>query len=63
MAEMQAKIFELKQQVQVNTEIKSTLDSWVRFENAIREREQSELATSVLASVEKSLKDPKIVIF
>ncbi|KAI9291622.1 ATP synthase subunit 4 [Neoconidiobolus thromboides FSU 785] len=60
LASMQSKIFELKQQVQVNSEIKSTLDSWVRYENAVREQEQKAVAAQVLENVQKSIKDPKI---
>ncbi|KAJ9083763.1 atp4 subunit B of the stator stalk of mitochondrial F1F0 ATP synthase [Entomophthora muscae] len=60
MAEMQSKIFTLKQQVSVASEIKATLDSWVRHENALREREQKLIASQVLSNIEKALKDPKM---
>jgi len=60
MAAMQAKLFELKQQVAVAAEVKATLDAWVRYENAIREREQKLLAAQVMANVEKALKDSKM---
>ncbi|KXN74154.1 hypothetical protein CONCODRAFT_15028 [Conidiobolus coronatus NRRL 28638] len=59
-AETQAKAFELKQRVAVAAEVKSVLDSWVRYENSLREREQRELAAKVIANIEASLKDPKL---
>ncbi|KAI7907300.1 uncharacterized protein BX663DRAFT_134094 [Cokeromyces recurvatus] len=59
-AQLEAEAFELKQQVAVASEVKSTLDSWVRHETSLREREQKQLATYLIEKVNKSLEDPKI---
>lgn len=44
----------------MTSEIKSVLDSWVRHEAQIREAEQRELVSSVLASVNAGLTDKKL---
>ncbi|ORX91548.1 hypothetical protein K493DRAFT_227731, partial [Basidiobolus meristosporus CBS 931.73] len=59
MARLEAEAFELKQKSAVSAELKSVLDSWVRYENSVREREQKELATSVIESVKAQLQDSK----
>ncbi|ORX94898.1 hypothetical protein K493DRAFT_324721 [Basidiobolus meristosporus CBS 931.73] len=59
MARLEAEAFELKQKAAVSSEIKSVLDSWVRYENTVREREQKDLAQSVIESVKAQLADPK----
>ncbi|KAK6203184.1 uncharacterized protein RJT21DRAFT_119330 [Scheffersomyces amazonensis] len=58
-AELEAKSFELKQQLAVAHEAKSTLDSWVRFEQQQRQLEQEQLIKSVLDKVNKELENPK----
>ncbi|KAJ1652955.1 atp4 subunit B of the stator stalk of mitochondrial F1F0 ATP synthase [Dispira simplex] len=60
MAEMEAKIFELKQEVNVAQEAKSVLDSWVRHETSLREREQRELAASVMQKARQELSKPEV---
>ena len=40
-------------------EIKTTLDSWVRYEAAERDSEQKALVSSVIEKVLAELKDPK----
>jgi F-type H+-transporting ATPase subunit b len=59
-AQLEAEAFKLKQQVAVATEVKSTLDSWVRHETSVREREQKQLAAYLIEKIQKDLKDPKI---
>ncbi|KAL9540232.1 hypothetical protein MBANPS3_009798 [Mucor bainieri] len=59
-AQLEAQAFELKQQVSVASEVKSTLDSWVRHETSLREREQKQLAAYLIEKVNKQLQDPKI---
>ena len=58
--ELEAKAFELKQKVELAARAKEVLDSWVRYEASVRQREQSELAQTVISKVEKTLQDPKI---
>jgi len=40
-------------------EAKSVLDSWVRYEGQVKQRQQRELAESVIAKVKKELENPK----
>lgn len=37
------------------------LDSWVRYEGQLKQRQQRELAESVIAKINKDLEDPKIL--
>jgi F-type H+-transporting ATPase subunit b len=59
-AQLESQAFELKQQVAVAVEVKSTLDSWVRHETSLREREQKQLAAFLIEKINKQLEDPKI---
>ncbi|KAI8080719.1 uncharacterized protein B0P05DRAFT_578968 [Gilbertella persicaria] len=59
-AQLEAEAFELKQKVAVASEVKTTLDSWVRHEANIREREQKQLAAYLIEKVNKELQDPKV---
>ncbi|CAO3650243.1 unnamed protein product [Mucor hiemalis] len=47
-AQLEAEAFKLKQQVAVAHEAKSTLDSWVRHEANLRDREQKQLAAYLI---------------
>ncbi|KAA8905224.1 hypothetical protein DIURU_001652 [Diutina rugosa] len=58
-AELEAKAFELKQQIAVVNEAKSTLDSWVRFEQAQRQLEQEQLIKQVTEKVKSEVENPK----
>jgi F-type H+-transporting ATPase subunit b len=40
-------------------ELKAVLDSWVRYEQSVKEAEQAQLARSVIDKVLKSLSDEK----
>ncbi|EMR10470.1 hypothetical protein PNEG_01184 [Pneumocystis murina B123] len=57
---MEAKAFELSQIIAVQQQAKAVLDSWVRYESALRQREQAYLANTVISKVEKELRQPKI---
>ncbi|CAO3704006.1 unnamed protein product [Rhizopus stolonifer] len=59
-AKLEAEAFTLKQQVAVASEAKTTLDSWVRHEASLREREQKQLAAYLIEKINKDLNDPKI---
>ncbi|ORY82061.1 hypothetical protein BCR37DRAFT_413750 [Protomyces lactucae-debilis] len=59
-AELEAKAFELQQRVAFATEAKTVLDSWVRYEAGVRQREQKELAESVIAKIQKEITNPKV---
>ncbi|KAJ3227472.1 atp4 subunit B of the stator stalk of mitochondrial F1F0 ATP synthase [Clydaea vesicula] len=60
LAKMEAEIFELKQRVNFQQEVKSTLDSWVRHEQSVREKQQQLLAASVIESVTAKLRTPRM---
>ncbi|KAI8575327.1 hypothetical protein K450DRAFT_262241 [Umbelopsis ramanniana AG] len=59
-AQLEAEAFELKQKVSVAQEVKATLDSWVRYEATVREREQKQLAAFLIEKIQKDLEDPKV---
>lgn len=56
---LEAEAFEQKQKVDFASEAKSVLDSWVRYESQVRQREQQDLAKSVIAKIEKEISNPK----
>lgn len=37
------------------------LDSWVRYEGQVKQRQQKELADSIIAKVQKELENPKVL--
>ncbi|CAG8771288.1 30238_t:CDS:2, partial [Racocetra persica] len=51
--------FELKQKSAAAAEIKAVLDSWVRYEASLREREQKALASYLMERVMAQLRDQK----
>ncbi|KIS66277.1 putative H+-transporting two-sector ATPase chain b precursor [Mycosarcoma maydis] len=59
-AQTEKEVFELRQKTALAAEVKSVLDSWVRFEASEREQEQRELAASVIKKVQDSLNDDKL---
>jgi F-type H+-transporting ATPase subunit b len=59
---LEAEVYELKQKSEFTSQVKNTLDSWVRQEAAVREAEQKRLVTQVLENVKTKLQDPKMVI-
>lgn len=58
---MEAKAFELEQKTALAHEAKSVLDSWVRYEGQVKQRQQKELAESVIAKIQKELENPKVL--
>jgi len=58
-ARLEATAFELEQKTAFAAEAKSVLDSWVRYEAQVKQREQKELAESLIAKVKKDLENPK----
>jgi len=56
---MERSAFELSQRTTLAAEVKSVLDSWVRYEGAEREEQQRALSASVIQSVMKSLQEEK----
>jgi F-type H+-transporting ATPase subunit b len=58
-AKLENEAFVQKQKVALASELKSVLDSWVRFEQQQTQSEQAELAKTVIENVLKSLKDEK----
>lgn len=37
------------------------LDSWVRYEGQVKQRQQKELAENIIAKVQKELENPKVL--
>ena len=60
-AELEAQAYELQQKTALASEAKSVLDSWVRYEGQVKQRQQTELAQSIIAKIDKELQDPKVL--
>jgi F-type H+-transporting ATPase subunit b len=58
-AKLESENYVLQQKIAVAAELKSVLDSWVRYEQQQKEREQADLTKSVIDKVVASLKDEK----
>ncbi|MCJ1396400.1 atp4 subunit B of the stator stalk of mitochondrial F1F0 ATP synthase [Xylographa bjoerkii] len=58
-ATLEAKAFELEQNTALAQEAKQVLDSWVRYEGQVKQRQQRELADSIIAKITKELENPK----
>ena len=58
---MEAKAYELEQRTQFVAEAKSVLDSWVRYESQVKQRQQKELAEALINKVKKELENPKVL--
>ncbi|OMJ29822.1 ATP synthase subunit 4, mitochondrial [Smittium culicis] len=59
MLNMMSEINELKQKIAIRQEIKTVLDSWVRYEDSIRQNEQRQVSEQVINNVRKQLTNPK----
>ena len=59
-ARLESENFVQQQKIAVAAELKSVLDSWVRYEQQEKEREQADLTKSVIDKVIASLKDEKV---
>jgi len=60
-AKLEAEAYELEQKTALAAEAKSVLDSWVRYESQVKQRQQKELAQNVIAKVQKELENPKVL--
>ncbi|KAG7292093.1 atp3 gamma subunit of the F1 sector of mitochondrial F1F0 ATP synthase [Staphylotrichum longicolle] len=60
-AKLEAEAFELEQRTALAAEAKTVLDSWVRYESQVKQRQQRELAQSIIAKVQKELENPKVL--
>jgi F-type H+-transporting ATPase subunit b len=58
-AQLESEAFVQQQKVALASELKSVLDSWVRYEQQAKESEQAELAKTVIEKVLSSIKDEK----
>ncbi|KAL8842732.1 MAG: hypothetical protein Q9170_000388 [Blastenia crenularia] len=58
-AKIEAEVFELEQKTALAAEAKSVLDSWVRYEGQVKQRQQKELAESIIGKIMKELENPK----
>ncbi|KAG9770836.1 hypothetical protein KCU88_g6525, partial [Aureobasidium melanogenum] len=60
-ARLEAQAFELEQKTALAAEAKNVLDSWVRYEGQVKQRQQKELADTIIAKVTKELENPKVL--
>lgn len=60
-AKLESQAYELEQQTALAAEAKTVLDSWVRYEGQVKQRQQKELAASIIAKVQKELENPKVL--
>ncbi|KAL8905709.1 MAG: hypothetical protein Q9207_002465 [Kuettlingeria erythrocarpa] len=58
-AKLEAEAFELEQKTALAAEAKAVLDSWVRYEGQVKQRQQKELAESIISRITKELENPK----
>ena len=58
-AHLEAEAFELEQKTAIAAEAKSVLDSWVRYEGQVKQRQQRDLAESIINKITKELENPK----
>jgi len=60
-AQLEAQAYELQQRTALAAEAKQVLESWVRYESQVKQRQQRELAESVIAKIQKELENPKVL--
>jgi len=60
-AKLEAQAYELEQKTAIAHEAKVVLESWVRYEGQVKQRQQRELADSIIAKVNKELENPKFL--
>ena len=60
-AQLEAQAFELEQKTALAAEAKSTLESWIRYEGQQKQRQQQELAASIISKVDKELENPRVL--
>ena len=49
----------MEQKTVLAAEAKSVLDSWVRYEGQVKQRQQKELAENIINKITKELENPK----
>jgi len=59
-AELEHQTYGIKQKIVASQEIKSVLDSWVRYEANVRDAEQKKLSSYLAEKIQKDLQDPKV---
>ena len=60
-AELESQAYELEQRTALAAEAKQVLDSWVRYEGQVKQRQQRELAETVIGKIHKELENPKVL--
>jgi F-type H+-transporting ATPase subunit b len=60
-AQLEAQAYELEQRTALAAEAKQVLDSWVRYEGQVKQRQQRELADSIISKIQKELESPKVL--
>lgn len=60
-AQLEAQVYDLEQKTAVASEAKAVLDSWVRYEGQVKNRQQKELSDSIIAKISKELDNPKVL--
>lgn len=60
-AQLESQAYELEQKTAIAAEAKTVLESWVRYEGQVKQRQQNELAASIIAKVQKELENPKVL--
>lgn len=58
-ARLEAQAYELEQKTAMAAEGKAVLDSWVRYEGQVRQRQQKELAENIIGKITKELENPR----
>lgn len=58
-AQLESEAFVRRQRVALTSEVKSVLDSWVRYEQQAKENEQAQLTKTIVDSVLKKLGDER----
>lgn len=58
-AQLEAKAFELEQKTALVSQAKQALDSWLRYESQVKQRQQKELAETIITNIQKELENPK----
>ncbi|KAI5306458.1 hypothetical protein KEM56_000806 [Ascosphaera pollenicola] len=58
-ATLEAQAYELEQRTALAAEAKRVLDSWVSYESQMKQREQRQLAESVISKIKAELQNPK----
>ena len=58
-AKLEAEAYELQQKTNTVAEAKAVLESWVRYENQVKQRQQKELAETIIGKINKELENPK----